>query len=91
VVAVDYGVLDGEAHVRDRGMHVADRGLHMSDRLRASGCEAELMLHEVGRAQLVDDGVVAGGEALIKHAVHDCEGRVTDLHGEAPVSACPRP
>ena len=59
-------VLDGEAHVRGGGVDLADRLLDVGDGLGAGAGHAELVLDQVGGAQLVDDVGVAGGEAFVE-------------------------
>jgi hypothetical protein len=43
---------------------------------------AELVLDQVGGAQLVDDGGLAGGEAFLEHAPHHGQGGGAVLDGE---------
>ena len=90
-VPVDHGVVNAEGHVRHRPVDVPDRGLQVGDGFGARTCEPELVLHEIWGAQLVDDGVVADGEPLVKHAVHDIQGRVTCLHCDLLERAWRRP
>ena len=51
-------------------MHIPHGVLDVGDRVRAAAGRAELVIQEVGRAELVGDGAVAGGEALVEYPLH---------------------
>ena len=51
-------------------MHVPHGVPDVGDRIRAAPGRAELVVQQVGRAELVGDGAVAGGEALVEYPLH---------------------
>jgi uncharacterized protein YndB with AHSA1/START domain len=68
-------VLDREADVGHGPVNVGDRVLEVLDRLGSGAGQAELVVHEAGRADLVGHGAVSGGEALIEDPLHHGVGR----------------
>src|SRR5450631_1017327 len=64
---VDTGrVPDGEGQIREPAPKVHYCGFHVRDRLGTVALDAELVLHEVGRYQLIHDGEVASTECLVQ-------------------------
>ena len=64
------GVLDRELDVREGPVHVPHGVPDVGDRFLAVTGRAELVVQEVGRAELVGDGAVAGSEALVEYPLH---------------------
>src|SRR6185437_4493382 len=65
-----HGVLNRELNVREGPVHVPHGVPDVSDCIRALPGRAELVVQQVGRAELVGDGTVAGGEALLEYPLH---------------------
>src|SRR5262249_22196248 len=63
-------VLDRERDVREGPVHVPHGVPDVGDRIRAAPGRAELVVQEFGRAELVGDGAVTGGEALVEYPLH---------------------
>ena len=65
-----HGVLDRELNVWEGPVHVPHGVLDVGDCVRAAAGRAELVVQEVGRAELVGERAVAGGEALVEYPLH---------------------
>jgi hypothetical protein len=73
-VAASCDVGDGEPEVGERAVHRRDPALDLLERLGSGAGESELMLDDVGRAKLVHDIGVAGGEPFMQHPLDDLSG-----------------
>jgi hypothetical protein len=67
-------VLDVEPQAGHGPVHVPDGRLDRGKGSRPGAGQPELVLDQVRRAELVDDRVISGGEALVEHPAQDVEG-----------------